>query len=86
LLNCTQARRQDLAAGGPKNRRAGRIFKTQWWMYAAIEGVKREMEEGRVPLPPPLATALTALLGEKTILHILLLQRQDFHKRFRKRV
>jgi len=55
-------------------------------VYAAIEGVKREMEEGRVPLAPPLATALTALLGEKTILHILLLQRQDFHKRFRKRV
>jgi len=39
-----QARRQDLAAGGPKTRwrgkkpEGGHIFKIQYWMYAATGG------------------------------------------------
>ena len=42
LLDCIvtqdQARRQDLAAGGPKTRRRGHIFKIQYWMYVATGG------------------------------------------------
>jgi len=33
-----QARHQDLAAGGPKTRRGGHIFKIQYWMYVATGG------------------------------------------------
>ena len=33
-----QARRQDLAARGPKTRRGGDIFKILYWMYAATRG------------------------------------------------
>ena len=61
-----QARRQDLAAGGPKTkmrgpktRRGNHIFKIQYWMYAATgrPNVKRggtdSKRGGRAPLPPP---------------------------------
>ena len=33
-----QARRQDIAAGGPKTRREGHILKILYWMYAATRG------------------------------------------------
>jgi len=42
---CSQVRRQDLAAElvknqmeGPKTRRGGHIFKTLYWMYGATRG------------------------------------------------
>ena len=35
FVNLTQARRQDVAAGGGKNQKGGHIFKIQYWMYAA---------------------------------------------------
>ena len=60
-----QARRQDLAAGGPKTRRGGHIFKIQYWMYAATGGpnVKWGCTDfnwrGWHHWPPPLATALS---------------------------
>jgi len=34
---CTQARRLDFAAGGPKTTRGGHILKIKYWMYAATE-------------------------------------------------
>jgi len=65
-----QARRQDLAARGPKTRRRGQkpegghIFKIQYWMYAATSWPKvkwggTDFKWGaRATLPPPLATTL----------------------------
>jgi len=71
-MHCDQARRQDLAAGGAKNRRRGRkgghIFKMQCWMYAATGGPNVKWGDtdfkcgGRAPLAPPLATALIVML------------------------
>jgi len=58
----SQARRQDIAAGGannqegPKTRRGGHILKILYEMYASNQGVKREWGaqisngEGRAPL------------------------------------
>jgi len=69
-MHSNQARRQDLAAGGPNTRcrgkepEGGHILKIQYWMYAATGGpnVKwggTDFKWGsRAPLPPPLATAL----------------------------
>jgi len=65
----TQARRQDLAAGGvknqegPKNRRGSHIFKIQYWMYAATRGPNVKwgapiLNGGPGTTAPPLATAL----------------------------
>jgi len=60
-----QARRQDLAAGGPKTRwsgpktkREGHIFQIQYWMYAATGGANVKWggsdfkSGGRTTLPP----------------------------------
>jgi len=73
-MTFSQARRQDLAAEGAKNqeegsksRRGARIFKIQYWMYAAIGG---QMWNGGHPFQmggpgttiPPLATALPSHL------------------------
>ena len=59
---CSQARRQNLPAGGTKTRR-GNIFKIQYWVYAATRGPNVKWG---APIPnggpgttePPLATAL----------------------------
>jgi len=53
-----QARRQDLAAGGPKTRRVGTIFKIHYWMYAATGGSNVKWgapisNGGQAPLAPP---------------------------------
>jgi len=63
VVVCSQARRQDLAAGGEteggaKNHKGGHIFKIQYWMYDATEGpnVKWGYTDckwgGRAPLAP----------------------------------
>ena len=58
-----QAGRQDLAAGGPKTRKGGNIFKIQYWMYVATgvqtwNGGAPISTEGPGTTGPPLATAL----------------------------
>jgi len=59
--------------GGAKNQKGDRIFKIQYWMYAATGGpnVKWEGTDfklgGRAPLAPPVATTLliTLISSEK---------------------
>jgi len=57
-LCSTQARRQDVAAGGAKKQKGEHIFKIQYWMYAATGGPNVKWGgtdfkwEGRAPLAP----------------------------------
>ena len=64
FLGELQARRQDLAAGGPKNQKGSHIFKILYWMCAATRGpnVKwgSQISNGGLgTTDPPLAKALT---------------------------
>jgi len=59
-----QARHQDIAAGGAKNKKGGHILKILYWMYTATRWPKREMGRHRFQMGepgttgPPLAMAL----------------------------
>ena len=58
LTDAGQARRQDLAAGGPQTRWRGHIFKILYWMYGATRGANVKWGAhisnggGRAPLAP----------------------------------
>jgi len=65
LLCAAQARRQGLAAGGPKTRRGGHIFKIHYWIHVATGGPNVKWgHRFQMGWPgttgPPLATALGA--------------------------
>jgi len=59
-IDDTQARRQDLAAGGAKNQKGGHILKIKYWMYAATDGPNVKWEGQRFQMGGPGTTGPSA--------------------------